>query len=965
MQKVFFIFSLFFIINYVNYSQMIIPYNLDFEESYSNKIIGWELNKKSIENGYEISISSEQAYSGNKCLQLEHNPNKAESYAIFSQRIDASVYKNKKVRFSAMIKGTQSAGPKVFINVKNKELKVDGIVSNDEVFMLSNDWVQLSVEFEIGNDIQEIMYGILYEYKPTIFIDACKFNIITEQDENFYEKPCKLQEIEKKYLVNFANSYGYIKYFCANKSITEVNWTDVILAGINTSKSITTVDVILDSLNNFWKQLVPQVRFSTTPLSKSDFPTLKDNKHLLANIYYGIPSNICDNYLTHNQIVDINGTLKDKNGVVVQYINNIKKYQGKEIGVSAKIKVKSFYNKSYANLSLRFENEMGNFIDYKVSDSIYVDKWKQCDVVCNIPNNTTRIAVILSFNGYGEAYFDDVSALIHDEKEYAEILKLNNRDFEDYLSFNNENWLIANETIYGGYNVYYSDDEHYSGKTSLIIYNDKEEIPNVPKYDDIVCEKISNDNYICMPLVVQAEAKEIKENDIFKMDYITYPLTENVKLKTQKNENFSLSWKDRTSRLAMVIETWNYVKHFSLGNFNQSHAVKSHNNLQDNNNSFLDEERRQNLNNILIASLQQAAICDSKEDFRNILQGILDITNDVRARAWFSNDDSKSYSFPFLFEFINNKLYVASSEIFNSDTNIVKQLRNDNIKVGDEIVKINGIPIYQFFVDMKKIQSNNESWKGLRELMNFRLGKANSEELFTIKRDNNLFDVIVKRNVEANMISSYYIPEISILSKDIIYMNLCYLDDKSIRSFYDSLKQYNKFIFDLRGNIGVSESFLSLLLQESIPLQTSTWSIPTFTKPDKEGIVFYKQGKSYAPMSNTLKGEFVFLTDWHTGTSSEGFVSTVKKYKLGKVMGQNTQGGMLYSVSIRLNEEFCISLGTAFSYDSNGHNIYNAPISPDILVKTSISDIKNNKDAILETAINYLNKYKHNSKNKK
>ena len=127
MQKVFFIFSLFFIINYVNYSQMITPYNLDFEESYSNKIIGWELNKKSIENGYEISISSEQAYSGNKCLQLEHNPNKAESYAIFSQRIDASVYKNKKVRFSAMIKGTQSAGPKVFINVKNKELKVDGL----------------------------------------------------------------------------------------------------------------------------------------------------------------------------------------------------------------------------------------------------------------------------------------------------------------------------------------------------------------------------------------------------------------------------------------------------------------------------------------------------------------------------------------------------------------------------------------------------------------------------------------------------------------------------------------------------------------------------------------------------------------------------------------------------------------------------------------------------------------------
>ncbi len=950
MQKLFFIVCIFINISYLSYSQILTPYNLDFEASTDNNIIGWNLNKKSEENGYYVFINNNNVYKGSKCVCLAHKTKNNVNNAIFFQKIDASIYKNKRVRFSTMVRVENSNDvPLLFINVKNSDLKIDGIMTEKKY--ISSDWSKLSVEFDIASNIIEISFGIFYEYANNLFIDNCEFDIVRGDDSLYYEKPHKLESIEADFLKNFANSYGYIKYFCANKSVSEANWNEILLSGINLAKNISKTSLIVDSLNNFWHKIVGQVNISNDG-TKNELVEI-NSKHLLSNIYKGIPSNICENYLTQHRIVDVNGTLKDKSGYVVQYINKIKQYCGQEIGVSVKSKVNSFYNNPYAHIALRFEDEFGNFVDYKKSDSIFSKVWKEYNIIATIPENSTRIAIILSFNGYGEAYFDDVNVLLKDNKDnkdvqYATILKVKNNGFEEYIPFGQDNWMIANETIQGEYNVYYSNEEKYTGNKSLIIYTNKEEVPYMPRNNDFICEKLSDSIYIKMPLVVAADFKKYIENDTLKFDYNTYPEVEPFKFTTNKKEGFNFSWLDRASRIAMVIETWNYIKHFSLGNI-----------------------KEEQLNDILEFSLEHAAICKSKIEFKNILQNMLDITDDVRARAWFYDDVSDMYSFPFLFEFVEDKLCIINSELLYIDTNDIKDIKYDNIQVGDEIIAIDGIEVKDFFEKLNYNSNNTKNiniynntkddisfykdWRTLRELMLFRLGEYNSEVTLKLKRDSYIFEQKVKRNILASMITNKIMYRVSLFDTNVIYINFSYVDDNFIKTNLDSLKNFDKFIFDLRGDIFVSEAFLSLLIEDDNSyIQTSKVCIPVFTGPGKKYINYYKQGGMYMPASNRLKGKFVFLTDWRTTTNGEALVAAVKDNNIGKIIGQSTQGGMLYSISIRLDADFSISLGTAYGYYPNGKLIYNAPIQPDIVINPTIETLKNNRDITIEEAIKFL-----------
>ena len=97
MKNSFFIFFIFFIFSPVSNAQILMPYNLDFEEGY----LAWELSKKSIANGFNISISDSGAYSGEKYIVLKHSTGKNIISATFYQQVDANFYKNKKVKFEA------------------------------------------------------------------------------------------------------------------------------------------------------------------------------------------------------------------------------------------------------------------------------------------------------------------------------------------------------------------------------------------------------------------------------------------------------------------------------------------------------------------------------------------------------------------------------------------------------------------------------------------------------------------------------------------------------------------------------------------------------------------------------------------------------------------------------------------------------------------------------------------------
>ena len=909
------------------------PYNLDFEEGY----LAWELSKKSISNGFNISISDSGAFSGEKYIVLKHSTGKNIIPATFYQQVDANFYKNKKVKFEAMVRvGTGWNSPVLFISAKNKNNIIISSTASEEK-SISSDWTNIFVEFEIPNDADVITFGVSHKYGNIVHVDNCKFNLLNSEDVSYYAPASKLLELEKKYLIAFANTYGYAKYFCANSELNNINWSDVLLTNTALAKSIKFEEDISSTLQDFYKKIIPQIIISSNSTEKVILPD--DNyKYLLLKLHTGVPTGRGNSTTNSSKIININSSLKEKDGVVVQYLNNLREYKEKQITISVKSKIRQFHPAATASLDIRFEDEMGDFVGYHKSNSITSDKWGEYKITCKIPNDATRAAMILSVNGYAAAYFDDVKATIKNGKKTIN-LKVNNFDFEEYLSFNQDNWLVPNESIYGGYDVNYSETEKFSGRMSLVIFADSSSAPVLPDKDAVVHKKLLENIYIHFPIVIGGDLIKNNSADSSKYDLVTYPKAQQFISTTQKNKNFNLNWQDRDSRLSMVIEVWNLIKHFSLTEIDKS---------------VLDRE--------LQVALSNAAESETAEDFRDILQKLLDMTHDVRARAWFSGDSSQAYTFPFLLEFLDDKLFITavspSSEI-NQNNN--SNNNNNNNFLASEIIEINNIPVSDYFSE--DLFSKHE-WQKLKKLALFRLGYKNSQEKIKIKtKDGHVKEISVERNAKPNEIQTHRLNSVELIDPNTLYINLTEVDDKYLSRVRDSLSKYNKFIFDLRGESSVSEAFLTLLTPELVG--SSYTCVPFFSKPDRELISYYKRGGFFAPTDKKIKGKFVFLIDWRTAGASELFSSVVASKKIGKLIGSRTQGSLVSAVAIRLDDAFSISMGSTYGYAPSGASTYNNPIAPDIQVVKKVDDIikytnyinntiNNNKDEVIEAAIKEL-----------
>ena len=85
-------------------------------------------------------------------------------------------------------------------------------------------------------------------------------------------------------------------------------------------------------------------------------------------MHVGVPTNV-ENNLTRNHIVDLNGAIKYTEAVVVQYAQ-LQQYQNKEIMLSVKSKIDKHHKGAVGSISIRFEDEMGNYISFLKRDIV-------------------------------------------------------------------------------------------------------------------------------------------------------------------------------------------------------------------------------------------------------------------------------------------------------------------------------------------------------------------------------------------------------------------------------------------------------------------------------------------------------------------------------------------------------------------------------------------------------------------
>ena len=934
----------------ISKAQLLCPLNMGFENGHEGtEIYGWTLGHQSKDNGYKAIITEQYSTQGLASAKIyTDNEKKVDFTATFFQKIDAEFYINKKVRFSAdvlletiidkMLTTDISDFDRykyfeepcyIFINAKERLGRTIAQGTSEKISLIGWNLGQFA-EVVIPPHAVEITYGISFSDTSTLYLDNCNLEIISN-DENYYTPSSPLTNVEKLFLTAFTNVAGAIQYFHPSKNSIEANWEDVYFAGVNKAKTLnkelekiknndTLLKRISNAVKDFFVPFCPEIKIDYAKNRPSVMPQLikhnkifDNNKYLLTYIHYGIPTHkkLINQYGSRSQettIINLNGQIKNSPGHLMQYItisNGFKPDTAKKINLSAFVKLTNPYPK-YNNtikMYLRYENEMGEFIDFsqvkefnKVSDD-----WIKLELEENITEKTTKILVIFEFQGYGGVFIDDVECFTLDADNEITNILLKNSGFELPIPFNQDNWLTTNETFTAGYKISYSEIIKRTGNRAIIIHCD-EEVPYfisndfaMINFDALV---LDNGTINCsMPIYVEATAMETINDTLKINNYQTVPYANMPKLVTGKNDNFTMDFRDRDSRLVAAMFLHNYNNHFIEN---------------------IDTITQYNF------PLEEFAICNSKEQYIELIYNV--IGREKRNKVWSSQSPDILYSLPFQVDTYNNELYISEVlEKSKSETKIYEGL------------KINKI--------------NKKHWKEYADKDHFLLGQLNDK--IEIEVEGNNLPITFSYNILPSYFPQKTIRGWHIINDSILYIDLRHYTDKEINDAFDSLKRFKHWILDLRGDVRMSNLFVSLYADS---IYSGSGVLTSFNSAPFKTILQGEPNLNFIPPSKTkqIDGKVVFLINNNTFGYGELLAATIKSQGKGILIGQPTQGAAISAKGFRLDSDIFVSIRDGYGFTPAGTSIYGNPILPDI--PANYKPINKITDYILDEAINYIKK---------
>lgn len=386
-------------------------------------------------------------------------------------------------------------------------------------------------------------------------------------------------------------------------------------------------------------------------------------------------------------------------------------------------------------------------------------------------------------------------------------------------------------------------------------------------------------------------------------------------------------------------------------------------------------------------------ILNSDDDYtyyRELQQFVVNMNDghtDVLLPSEFYN--TYSHSIPLRTKLVENRIFVRD---VRNDTLIQK-----GIVRGLEILKINNIDVHSY---AKKelypfIASSTEQWRKMIAF-NSQLTRGFIDEpvMITFKDSSGrIFEETISRRMtekytpltayKGGMFDSFinhpkFVASLDYLDeklKDYFYFeelegNIAYLrissfmggEDlrKQFDRIYELLKSSSALVIDVRGNVGGNTGAGMYILQHlaNEPFLGSAWAISTYVPPiysaGKEGR--WHEASIIQPIGN--KGIYskpvVVLTDAGTFSAAEDFCVAFRNMKRGKLIGTTTGGSTGNPLEITLPGDVHAMICTKKDRYPDGTIFVGVGIIPDIEVKETVDSFFQEKDIVLEKAVQLL-----------
>lgn len=300
-------------------------------------------------------------------------------------------------------------------------------------------------------------------------------------------------------------------------------------------------------------------------------------------------------------------------------------------------------------------------------------------------------------------------------------------------------------------------------------------------------------------------------------------------------------------------------------------------------------------------------------------------------------------------------------------TNFLPQSKSlkekDQIEYGDILISIDGIPIDTLLNEYRQFVGG--SHKASRDKFitsNYlRLG-WNDTAVVEVERNNELKKLTLHRHT-GNYISKLISEEFSATSWKEIDKNIGFIRTNLMTNeeFYKAMRKLKKekaLIIDLRYgynfdklNPNVLANYFSSEEKKYAKMSKISNDIPgKFNEFNPVFMIGIKQKPKF-------KGKLIILIDEYVQSASETALSFIKTFPNVTVIGQPTAGSNGNAALINLPRNYSVYFTAADMSYPDGTSAVGDGIQPDIYVKKTIESIKNNKDDVLEKAIEYAKNY--------
>ncbi len=328
--------------------------------------------------------------------------------------------------------------------------------------------------------------------------------------------------------------------------------------------------------------------------------------------------------------------------------------------------------------------------------------------------------------------------------------------------------------------------------------------------------------------------------------------------------------------------------------------------------------------------------------------------NDTHANIWGSDNALRKYTgvnyVPVAVKFIEGKLVVTDyyNEVLGKESGLQK---------GDIIAKINKEPVSKIVNEKSKYAPASNIPTKLRILADQLLRSNDSTINITIKRDGTYKDQVLRTYSSTKIDFTKYWKKndtcFRFINPDIAYLNPGRIKNSYLPEIMKEVEKTKGLIIDFRSYpsefvVFTLSEYLMPNSTEFVKFSNGSIQIPgmfTFTKTLSVG----RQNDNY------YKGKVVILVNETTQSSAEYHTMAFRTAPGAKVIGSTTAGADGNISRLVLPGGIFTAISGIGIYYPDGRETQRIGIVPDIVVNPTIKGIKENRDELLEKAIEVIN----------